>query len=96
MAKVHAMHRPSELGEDVAGLANRIVVTMDLDGDGTRLVNVTLDEADHAGLIAEWETGTATTVLSAAIDAELALISDPDELSTAQRAFIGNVHAFPP
>ena len=52
---------------------------------------VLLAFADYSGLEAEWETGTATTVLDAAVDAQIAATptSTPnDALTSAQRAFV--------
>lgn len=45
---------------------------------------VVIREADHAGVLAEYETGTATTLLEAAIDADFSGILVDDSSPTQE------------
>ena len=67
-----------------------LLVTVDYNNDGRRVAQVQLAFADYAGLQAEWEAGTATTVLEAALDTWLGATGfGTDPLTTAQKAFVG-------
>jgi hypothetical protein len=68
-----------------------LIATVDLDDDGRRVVQLVLKGTDHAGLISEWGTGTATTILESALDTEIAAVNEGDEivadfLSATQKA----------
>jgi len=69
-----------------------LLCIIDLYSNGRVVVTATLPFATYAGLQAEWEAGTATTVLESAIDTWLAANTDgglTDSLTSAQRAAIG-------
>lgn len=57
-----------------------LIATVDLDDDGRRIVQVLLKESDYTGLIAEWNTGSATTILEGALDVEIPAINEGDEI----------------
>lgn len=103
MATVLSVHRPlvgnvtgGSATADAVQLANYIRAEVDLDNDGRRRAVLTIQEADHAGVIAEYEAGSATTLLEAALDTEVAALSDVDELSSTQKTnLIGKAVTFP-
>lgn len=71
------------------GVGLRIV--LDHDGNLSRLATAELLFADYAGLEAEWEAGSATTVLEAAIQTWYTANSFPtDHMSSTQRAKVGD------
>lgn len=73
--------------------ADFIEITMDRFGKGTNVQVFQFPFADHAGLQAEWEAGTATTVLDAVVAAAMAgLAWETSELTTAQRAYIATIY----
>jgi len=82
-------------GEVDGGLApaDHLLVLLDKNNDGRVQAWVTIKFADHAGLQAEWEAGTDTTILQAAIDAAVqAGVAWPEEpLTVAQKQVIGYV-----
>lgn len=84
---------PGSMGAsvDAAGL----VVSVDLDNDGQRIAQLELLEADYTGLIAEFETGSATTVLDASIATAVAAHTQEDHLSATQRSYIGTAQTWP-
>lgn len=84
---------PSAMG----GVVNAagLIVRVDLDGDGQRVTELELLEADYSGLIAEFETGSATTVLDASIATAVAAHTQDDPLSTTQRSYIGTAQTWP-
>ena len=94
---IHRPHVPASVGDGIGaeGLADELVVTIDLDADGRRLHKARLKESDYAGLIAEFETGTATTVLQSSIDSYLAGLSDDEVLTSTQAAYLGTVRSWP-
>jgi len=103
MATVLSVHRPlvgnttggASVG-DAVQLADYVRVEVDLDNDGRRVATLKIAEGDHAGVIAEYETGSSTTLLEAAIDTEVAALSDVDELSSTQKTnLIGKAVTFP-
>ena len=64
---------------------------LDYDGDWARLTEVVLLFADYAGLETEWEAGSATTVLEAAIQTWYTANGFPvDHLSGTQRAKVSD------
>ncbi len=78
-------------GSDNNGTAARVglVVELDIDDDYRRIHPAVLLFADYAGLEAEYDAGSATTVLDSSIDTYLAAMSDPDPLPSAASGFIG-------
>jgi hypothetical protein len=69
-----------------------LLCIIDLYSNGRVLVAASLPFADYTGLQTEWEAGTATTVLEAAIDSWLDANTDgglSDPLTGAQRSVIG-------
>ena len=73
--------------------AEYLIVQLDQFGDGRVVINHKLLFADYAGLETEYDAGTATTVLTAAIAAEMSEITWPtDELTSTQRALIGTAY----
>jgi hypothetical protein len=93
--KVLMVKRPTMEAFDANGVsteptaANYLEVTLDRYGKGTDIEVHRLPFSDHSGLEAEWTAGVATTVLDAAIAAELPTMTwRPPTLTTAQRAYI--------
>jgi hypothetical protein len=72
-----------------------VLVRLDLDNNGRRVVDRPLLETVYAGLVAEFNTGSATTVLDASIATDLATIANTDTISSTQRAYIGGTKAWP-
>lgn len=96
--KLLSVVRPKQFGAGAGGGpgdledCDFLEVTLDRFSNGVQSVQVTLAFADYAGLETEWTTGTATTVLDAAIDTALAAVSedfDDPVLTSAQRALMG-------
>lgn len=93
--KVLSVERPVTQDGGISGeigtiaVADYLVVTVDRFSNGAVIRPITLLFSEYAGLEAEWEAGTATTVLDAAIEAE---IGDRDvdygNLTAVQRAYI--------
>ncbi len=54
---------------------------MDLDDDGRRIVSVLLTEVTHAGIVAEYVAGTATTLMEAALDTEIQAIVEGTDIT---------------
>ena len=70
--------------------ADYLTIKLDRYSNGRTIVHHHLKFADYAGLETEWETGTATTVLDAAVASEMSEIDWPDETITGnQRAYVG-------
>lgn len=99
-AKVLSVERPKNW-ESIDGVrtqltpAAHLVAVLDIDNDGRRIETFVLQEADYTGLISEWETGTATTVLDGAIDTVLAARSEDEPLSSAQKSYLGTTKSYP-
>jgi len=75
--------------------AQYLVVTLDLDNDGRRMLDVVFTEDDHTGLIAEYTTGTATTILDAAVVSHLSGLGDYEYLSATQKSWLGTSKSWP-
>lgn len=84
---------PSSMGAAVE--AEGLIVTIDLDGNGYRTAQIELLEDDYSGLMAEFATGSATTVLNASIATALAAHTQDDPLSTTQRSYLGTAQTWP-
>jgi len=70
--------------------ADYLVVEIDRFSNGLVMAQVCLEFADYAGLEAEFVAGTATTVLAAAIAAEIAAHDVAyGDLTSAQRSYVG-------
>lgn len=61
----------------------RAVVDMHDDGSEVRMWEFL--ESDHAGIVSEWQTGTATTIVEAAITSALGSDSHTEPYSSTQR-----------
>ena len=86
---IRSVKRAEFKDEDAGGWSERDELIVDFfrteDGATAR---ATFKEADHTGLIAEFEAGTATTVLDAACDDWVANVGvEDDPLSTAQKTW---------
>ena len=87
---VKNVHRPfvaarGTSGGDTLALAQYLRVVADPEGNDRREVVLQVDEATYAGVIAEYVTGAATTILDASIDTEYAAAdTDERELSSTQ------------
>lgn len=87
--KVSSVTDPEKGGETISD-ADYLEVTLDRFNDGRQVQTIRIYFSDYAGLQTEWEAQLNATVLTAAINAESALVDWPDdELSSAQRAVIG-------
>jgi len=76
---------PSEMA-----LADELKVKLDRNEDGRVFGIMTLKFADHAGLEAEWTAGIVTTVLEAAVAANIGDVIFPtDHLNSLQKGAIG-------
>jgi hypothetical protein len=64
---------------------NTIEFLVDLHEDGSVQVWLEAHESDHTGIIAEWNTGSATTLIEAAMVSEIQSYSQTDHLSATQR-----------
>lgn len=84
---------PDSMGPAVE--ADGLVVTVDLDNDGLRPADLHLLESEYSGLIAEFETGSATTILDASIATALAAHTQEDSLSATQRSYLGTAQTWP-
>lgn len=70
--------------------ADFLTVHVDRYDNGRCLEVLHLDFSDYAGLEAEWEAKSATTVLTSSITTAIAARSwDEEQLTSTQRAFIG-------
>jgi len=58
---------------------------VDMHNDGSEIRVFEFLEVDHAGIVAEWTTGSATTIIEAAITAALAAESHTEPMSATQR-----------
>ena len=68
---------------------DRLIAEVDYNNDGARVATIVLPFADYAGLETEWEAGSATTVLEAAVATWIAANGFPtDHLSSTQRSAI--------
>jgi len=65
-----------------------LTVLLDLDNDGRRVQPAVLLFDDYAGLETEYDAGSATTVLDAAIDTFLAASAEAEALPSAAAAFV--------
>ncbi len=68
--------------------ADWLVARIDLEDDGRRVRNQELLFSDYAGLEAEWEAGSATTVLNTSVQAAVDALDDDDEISAAQKSLL--------
>ena len=65
-----------------------VFAIMDMHGDGTEIEYAELLEADYTGIVAEFQTGSATTVLEASIDAWETAESHTEPITSTQRTNI--------
>lgn len=101
--KVVSVRRPLVNVADANGAtvatapAAHLEVTVDRYADGTTVQTVDVHFSSHAGLEAEWEAGTATTLLAAAIaDALLSVVWRPSAYTPAQRSLVNATIAVEP
>jgi len=85
----------SEQGCGPAAAENAIEVLVDVHEDGRVLEWLTLLESDYTGIVAEFTTGSATTLLNSSTDTELAAFSQTDHLSSTQRSNLGRTETWP-
>jgi hypothetical protein len=90
--KVQPIYRPQVSGEEKLIGAHAHAATpvgvrarVDMYDDGSEVRWWEFLESDHAGIVAEWQAGTATTIVEAAITAALAADSHTSPYSSAQR-----------
>lgn len=63
--------------------ADYLLAEIDVFGDGRIRQSIKLAFSDHSGLQAEWETGTATTIVEAALASEWSSKGSSHDLMTA-------------
>lgn len=93
--------RPTSIGS--AGAISNLetyglFVDFDLDEDGRRIARVLLDYASYAGLQAEFEGDTGTTVLNAALDTAAGALSATaaENLPSSYAGFVTHTVAWSP
>ena len=89
-------HYDGTPGSDDNGTLSRvgIVAFLDLDNDGRRIHPAVLLFATYAGLEAEFDAGSATTVLDSSIDTHLAALSDTETLPAAAAGFVATTISY--
>ena len=75
--------------------AQHLLVRVDLDEDGRRREVIKCREADYSGIISEYTTGTATTILDSSVGTELGGVSDREYLTATQESFLGTTKSWP-
>ena len=67
-----------------------LVAVVDMDDNGRRIYSILLKESDYTGLIAEWTTGSATTIAENAVETEIAALVEGtdvhDMMTSTQKA----------
>lgn len=94
MATLKKLTRPMEWHTESQTMVacDYVIAVVDLYDDGSHQEVVCLHFESHAGLQAEWEAGSSTAVLEAALEGLLGGV-EGDELTESQRGAIGQQFA---
>lgn len=81
--------------------ADELLAQVDLEDDGRLVVEIRIREADHAGVMAEFDAGLVTTLTAAALDTEVQAYDRGDEIrndfltATQRSALIARATTWP-